>query len=119
MPSKYRKAGPLAAVDKEDLIRVDPSEACRSSEIVPLLYKHFEIVDYIEYGGSFLMPFWSQGIVPDIFLDNPNQEKQLIIKLLCVIEELIREEGILPNCYAQIVARNNPPLRASARKKYR
>jgi SAM-dependent methyltransferase len=109
MPTEFRKAGPLLAVDQEELIKVDPSEAIRSSEIIPLLYNNFEIVEHIDYGGSFLMPFWSQGIVPDVFLEKPSQEKQVIIKLLCLIDELLLEEKILPSCYAQFVARNNPP----------
>jgi hypothetical protein len=74
-----------------------------------LLYNNFEIVEHIDYGGSFLMPFWSQGIVPDVFLEKPSQEKQVIIKLLCFIDELLLEEKILPSCYAQFVAKNNPP----------
>lgn len=109
MPSEYRKAGPLSSVNKEELIKIDPSEAVRSSDIVSLLYDHFEIVAHIEYGGSFLMPFWFQGIVPDVFLENSNIDRQVIIKLLCIIDELILEEKILPNCYAQIAVRNTQP----------
>ena len=114
MPHEFRKAGPLVSVNKKDLIRVDPSEAVRSSDIIPLLYDHFEIVAHVEYGGSFLMPFWFQGIVPEVFLENPNIDKQVIIKLLCIIDELIREEKILPNCYAQIAARNIRPAHSKS-----
>jgi SAM-dependent methyltransferase len=110
MPPEYRKAGPLSPVNKEELTKVDPSEAVRSSEIAPLLYNYFEIIEHIEYGGSFLMPFWSQGIVSDVFLEKPSIGKQVIIKLLCLIDEFILEEKILPSCYIQIVARNNPPV---------
>jgi len=109
MPLEYRKAGPIFPVNKEELSKVDPSEAVRSAEIIPLIYNTFEVVAHIEYGGSFLMPFWNQGIIPDIFLDNPNIDKQVIVKLLCVIDELVRGENILPSCYVQIVAQNSPP----------
>lgn len=109
MPPEFRKPGPLSPVDEEELRRVDPSEAVRSEEIIPLLYKHFRIVNHTEYGGSFLMPFWSQGVVPEQFLDNPGVERQVIAKLLCVIDTLLLEERILPSCYAQIVARNEDP----------
>ena len=110
MPPEFRKAGSISPVNKEDLIKVDPSEAVRSSEIVSMLYNYFEVVEHTEYGGSFLMPFWSQGIMPDIFLDRPSVEKQIIVKLLCLIDELILNEKILPSCYVQIVARNKPPV---------
>jgi SAM-dependent methyltransferase len=109
MPNEFRKTGPLSPVDQGELIKVDPSEAICSSEIIPFLYNNFEIVAHIDYGGSFLMPFWSQGIIPDVFLDKPDKEKQVIIKLLCLIDELLLEEKMLPTCYAQFVVRNNPP----------
>lgn len=118
MPPEFRKAGPLSAVNKEELIKVDPSEAVRSSYIVPLLYEHFEVAAHIEYGGSFLMPFWSQGVVPDVFLEKPSIERQVIVKLLCIIDELIIEEKVLPSCYIQIVARNNPPANSRPSSNY-
>lgn len=89
LPQEYRKPGPLLSINKEELIRVNPSEAVRSSEIVPLLYDNFEVVAHIEYGGSFLMPFWSQGLIPDVFLEKPSLEKQVIIKLLYLIISLM------------------------------
>jgi SAM-dependent methyltransferase len=107
VPTEYKKAGPIQAVDREELIRTDPSEAARSTEIIPLLYRHFEVVEHIDYGGGFLVPFWSQVINPDVFLNSPDIDKQIIIKLLCFLDQLILEEKILPSCYAQIVAKNN------------
>jgi SAM-dependent methyltransferase len=109
MPSEYRRPGPLLPIDEQELIKVDPSEAVRSSEIISFLYNNFEIVADIQYGGSFLMPFWHQGIRQDIFLKSPTIDRQVIVKLLCVIEELILDKNLLPSCYAQIVACNNLP----------
>lgn len=113
-PPEYRKPGPLISVDAEELSRADPSEAVRSSEIISLLNQYFEVIEQVEYGGSFLMPFWHQGLIPDGFLYNSARDKQVTIKLLCLIDEIMREEAILPNCYVQIVLRNNPPGHANA-----
>ncbi|MBN2146104.1 MAG: class I SAM-dependent methyltransferase [Anaerolineales bacterium] len=110
LPPMWRRAPQVLPPNKEDVIRDDPSEATRSDEIISILCDNFELVDYCDYGGALLMPLWANGIIPDVFMQDKVIDKQVIIKLLVLIDELLAEHNIVPSIYAQLVLRNQPPL---------
>ena len=109
LPPAWRNVRRVQRVPIEEMIATDPSEAVRSDEIVSLLRENFEIVDYRDYGGGMLSTLWTWGLVPHIFMNDQNIDKQVIIKLLILIDELAAEHQLIPSNYAQIVLRNRLP----------
>ena len=110
LPTAWRRSPQVLPPNKEDVIRDDPSEATRPDEIIPVLCENFELVDYCDYGGALLFPLWGSGIIPDVFMEDKKVDKQVIIKLLIMIDELLAEHQIVPSIYAQLVLRNQTPI---------
>jgi SAM-dependent methyltransferase len=102
----------------------DPSEAIRSSDIVPLIAKYFDIEERIDYGGT-ILHILLQNIVGNF---DPSKEEDIaILRLLAYMEEILIKETfmthedphehennkvfsyqkVLPSDFAIIVARNN------------
>ncbi|MCB9148457.1 MAG: class I SAM-dependent methyltransferase [Caldilineaceae bacterium] len=108
-PRQWRRTDKITPYSIEAMLKIDPSEAVRSDEVIATLSDYFEVVDYCDYGGGLLMPLWSMGLLPQIFVNDPNVDKQVIIKLLILIDELLAEHQIAPSNYAQLVLRNHPP----------
>lgn len=64
-------------------------------------------------GGALLMPLWEKGLIPTIFLENTLADRQVIVKLLILLDELLAEHAIVSSNFAQLVFRNRPPSPAS------
>lgn len=79
---------------------VDPSEAVRSAEIVPLLQRDFHVIELKPLGGSILQ-FLLAGIAGN--LDNEAGER--LLQLFFAIEDTLMETGQLQSDFAYIVAR--------------
>ncbi len=109
LPLSWRRSPQVMRINPEDVIREDPSEAVRSDEIIPTLCKHFELVDYCDFGGALLFPLWGNGLNPDVFIEDGSVDKQVIIKLMILMDELLAEHQIVPSLFAQLVLRNQPP----------
>jgi 2-polyprenyl-3-methyl-5-hydroxy-6-metoxy-1,4-benzoquinol methylase len=86
----------------EDVIAADPSEAIRSSEIVPALRREFEIVAMNEAGGT-LLQFLLSGIAGNFRADNPKSMK--VLDMLMGIEEALIDSGDLQSDFVILVAR--------------
>lgn len=56
----------------------DPSEAVESSDIVPLIHKHFEVVERKDYGGAILHLLFS-GIGHHFVSPDPDAKQLLNI----------------------------------------
>lgn len=112
MPPQWRRSARVERPNEAHMIAGDPSEAVRADEVVSVLSQYFEVVDHADYGGGLLMPLWSQGIIPRVFLEDSHADKQVIIKLLVMIDELLVEHGIAPSNYGQVVLRNRPPAQS-------
>lgn len=84
----------------QKLIETDPSEAVHSADIVPVLQRDFEIVEYRLIGGSIL-----QFLLADIAGNFDDQDGQELLKMLFVIEDTLMEIGDIPSDFAYIVAR--------------
>ena len=83
------------------MIALDPSEAVRSAEILPLLDDYFDIVEHKPYGGTLLHILLSH-VLPVLDLDAPEDVE--------ILRSLMREEreaiasGELPSDFVYVVA---------------
>ncbi len=89
VPRKYRRSAKL----QPPIIRDDPTEMIRSSEIVPVLYEHFEVLHYRPYYGNVLQPLIS-GIKGSA-LDQP-VVAALVEEAIGLEDQLIAEGAIEP-----------------------
>lgn len=82
------------------VIAVDPSEAVRSAEIVPVLRQHFDIIEYKPLGGTIL-----QFLLADI-ADNFEHDEAgaRLLEMLFAIEDALMDAGHLDSDFAYIVA---------------
>jgi 2-polyprenyl-3-methyl-5-hydroxy-6-metoxy-1,4-benzoquinol methylase len=98
-PGTYQ---PVQIPDPEEVTRADPSEAVRSSEIIPLMREYFDIVTINPMGGSILQ-FLLSGIAGNFRGDDPASMK--LLEMLFNIEDTLAEVGDVPPDFAVIVAR--------------
>lgn len=84
-----------------DVIAVDPSEAIRSSEILPVLQCDFDIVEKKDWGLNIL-----QFLLDDIAGNfTRHEEGQLLLKMLTNIEATLLQCGEYESDFSYIVAR--------------
>jgi len=110
LPDKYRKdLSRLGITVKkevfrpsiEDMDRIDPSEAIRSGEIIPLVKQHFHILEKMDYGGTLLHTLL-HNIVGNF--DPKKEEDVALLKLLYDIEMLLIDERIIESDFTVVVA---------------
>jgi 2-polyprenyl-3-methyl-5-hydroxy-6-metoxy-1,4-benzoquinol methylase len=87
-----------------DMVRIDPSEAVRSSEILDICKLHFDIVELRPWRGA-LLHFLLTDIVGN-FVGNPVREGY--VELLSEVEDILTESGMLQNDFAVVLARVKP-----------
>ncbi len=80
----------------------DPSEAVRSADILPLLRRCFEIVEYKPLGGTIL-----QFLLADIAGNFQDESGRQLLQMLFVIEDILMDTGDLGSDFVYIVA--SPP----------
>lgn len=106
LPDKYKTGTDGAVksienrVDMEELIKLDPSEAVRSEDILPLLKDKLEILHYADTGGTLLMPLLN-GIASNFERD---AEGDAMLKMAIYIEKLLIAQGELPSDYMFCIA---------------
>ena len=87
----------------QEMNQMDPSEAIRSAEIMPLVEKYFQIVKKVDYGGTLL--FWLlHGVIPNFNLSDPKDKA--IVDLIIFIEKKLIEYKVIPSDFAYVVAKN-------------
>lgn len=118
LPRRYRKRwrddGIKERVYRPSRLRMllsDPSEAVESGCIVPLLKRHFEIVERKDYGGTVIHMLFDD--IAHNFLDEAGQvkddEAQHLIELCFQIEDALLELGELESDFALFVCRPPSP----------
>lgn len=98
-----------------DMIAVDPSEAIRSAEIIPLLGQCFDIVELRELGGALL--HLGLGDIAQNF-DPGSPEDRGVLEAFFAAEDLAMRDGVVGSDFAVITAVARPPapaLRMDAR----
>jgi ubiquinone/menaquinone biosynthesis C-methylase UbiE len=94
-------------VDKpsiESMNNLDPSEAIRSSEIIPVLSQYFNIIERVDYGGT-ILHLLLYAIVDNF--EGSNEKDICILKMLGYIEDLLISEKVLSSDFTIIVAKKN------------
>jgi len=82
----------------------DPSEAIRSSDIIPLVSKMFTVEERIDFGGT-ISHMLLDGIIANF---NPGKEEDIaILRLLGYIDDILIKEKVLSSDFSLIVARNS------------
>lgn len=88
----------------------DPSEAVESARIVPLLERHFEIVERRDYGGTILHMLFDD--IAHNFLDDDGREKseeaRRLLELCFQIEDTLLELGDIQSDFAMLICK--PPV---------
>ncbi|MCB0186872.1 MAG: hypothetical protein KDE31_21545, partial [Caldilineaceae bacterium] len=83
----------------QSVAAIDPSEAIRSADIMPVLGRYFDIVEFRPMGGSIL-----QFLLADIAGNFRSEEGQRLLEMLFVIEDTLMATGDLGSDFAYIVA---------------
>jgi SAM-dependent methyltransferase len=96
----------------QQVIDVDPTEAIRSDEILPVIGAHFDIVRRWDYGGTVL-----QFLMQDILANFPDGDAdgEAYLDMMIDIEDTLISRGDLPSAFAVVVARPARPTRTSVR----
>lgn len=90
---------------KEHWNVVDPSEAIRSAEMLPVLQPRFEIVLRRDYGGT-LLNLVLENIVGNF---DPRDPKDAgAIRLLGLVESVLIRQGALPSDFTLVALRRRP-----------
>jgi SAM-dependent methyltransferase len=84
-----------------EIIASDPSEAVRSSDIVPLLYEYFEVLEIKGYGGAILHQML-YDIAGNFCRQNPGSLDHL--RRLFVVEDELTASGVISHDFAVIIA---------------
>jgi SAM-dependent methyltransferase len=82
-----------------DVAATDPSEAVRSCEIVPLLRRHFQVIEFKPLGGSIL-----QFLLQDIAGNFRDEVGERLLGMLFAIEDALMASGDLASDFVYIVA---------------
>jgi SAM-dependent methyltransferase len=88
----------------ESMNNIDPSEAIRSSEIVPILTNNFQIIERIDFGGT-ILHLLLFAIVDNF--ETSNEKDMCILKMLGYFEDLLISEKVLSSDFTIIVAKKN------------
>ncbi len=89
----------------EFMMQHDPSEGVHASQILPLTYQYFDVIDRRDYGGSIMRPFFT-GILPNFDWNDPKD--QTIGRLIVLMERLLVEKNVVPSYQTIVVARPRP-----------
>ena len=102
---------PVRTPSIESMNENDPSEAIRSSDIIPLVYKMFNVEERIDFGGT-ILHLLLDAIIANF---NPAKEEDIaILRLLGYIEDILIKEKVLSSDFTLIVARNIKPKRKNS-----
>jgi len=92
----------------EEMINMDPTEAVNSAQIIPLLPRHFEVVELRRYGGT-LVHLLLNHVMPNFDVEDEVQAS--LLKMIFLYEQTLVENGVLGSDFCYAVAR---PLDASS-----
>jgi len=87
------------------MIRMDPTEAVDSAQILPLLTRHFEIVEHREYGGTLLHLVLNHVMAN---FDVTDELQASLVKMIFLFEQTLVEQEVLDSDFCYVVARPLP-----------
>ncbi|HVE73278.1 MAG TPA: methyltransferase domain-containing protein [Thermoanaerobaculia bacterium] len=86
----------------EEMIANDPTEAVRSEELLAFTDRHFEVLERKNIGGTILQHLLYETIAGFRF-ENPRERS--ILEMLCTIEAMLVDRGVVPCDYVILAAR--------------
>jgi SAM-dependent methyltransferase len=89
----------------ESMNTSDPSEAIRSNDILPLVYKMWAVEERVDFGGT-IAHMLLDGIISNF---SASQEDVTVLKLIEYLDDVLIREGVLPSDFTVVAARNRPP----------
>jgi ubiquinone/menaquinone biosynthesis C-methylase UbiE len=100
-PSTRSIKNEIARNSLDHMISTDPSEAVRSSDILPLLEKRFEIVKKVDYGGTLVNLLLDNIIVN---FDENKSEDLTILNQIFYIEKLLIQKKVIDSDFVMVIA---------------
>jgi len=109
VPERYRRSlmsghikGRVVRQTLADMNTVDPTEAVRSADIIPLMRSHFDLVEQVDYGGTLL------NLVLEEIAGNFNDtaEDLAVLKPLFDAERRYMDTNVIQSDFAILVARS-------------
>ena len=91
----------IAYPSERDLMAADPTEAIRSSDIIPVLQDHFRVVEIKPWGGN-VLHFLLSGIVGNFSQRDPNS--LIFLNALIELEDAFLACGEMKSDFAYIAA---------------
>jgi SAM-dependent methyltransferase len=108
LPERYRRSvlsggikGRVNRQTRAQMNAVDPTEAIRSSEIVPVLHRYFDVIQRIDYGGTLLNLVLEE--LTGNFKDEP--EDVALLEMLFDAERAALARGDIQSDFTVLVAR--------------
>ena len=95
-----RPRGPITRLTIAEMIEADPSESVRSSDILPLLPRYFDVLEVRGYGGTIL-----HLLLDEIAGNFRAPSAARLLDIICDLEELLIAGGDLTHDFAFVVAR--------------
>lgn len=96
----------VEACPVEVQLRRDPTEGVHASQILPLTYRYFEVIERLDYGGTIMRPLFNRILLN---WDFPNDAKdQTIAQLIALFEQELLRSGAIPTHNTIVVARPRP-----------
>lgn len=95
---------PLVRLERptvEEMIKMDPTEAVRSSDIIPALTSCFEIVERKNYGGTLLHTLLTHVMSN---FDLHDESDLAMLRMLFLFERTMIEQGVIDSDFTYIVA---------------
>ena len=89
----------------KDVVRVDPSEAVRSAEILPILAQHLRVTQSVELGGA-MLHILMDGIAGHLETDDQGQK---ILEGLIAMDQALTRSGMLASDFVFVMAENFAP----------
>ncbi|MFI4938911.1 MAG: class I SAM-dependent methyltransferase [Burkholderiales bacterium] len=109
LPQEYRRSAVTGEIlteisrpTEQEMIQMDPSEAVNSSQIIPLLTRHFDILEHKKYGGT-LLHLLMNHIMTNF--DTDNELQATVVKMIFLYEQTLVENNVLESDFCYVVAR--------------
>lgn len=98
----------------EEMIATDPSESVRSDELLAFTRRYFRVAEEVAYGGTVLQ----HGLYDIVQNFDPTEADDVrLLGLLCLLEEALLREGVLPSDYALLLATQRVTLADGAEER--
>jgi hypothetical protein len=81
----------------------DPTEGVHASEILPLTYRYFDVVERLDYGGTIVRPLFNRILLNWDLEHDPKD--QTIAQLIVLLEQELLRSGAIPTHNTVVVAR--------------